>query len=144
MSKTLAKEKIEAMTIFGSQVVLCEGAFSNPGHYFHTASRLAQEAGGFWANQFDNMANCRSHIEGTGPEIWRQTDEKVDGFICSAGTGGTISGVSQFLKSKNPNITCAIIDCEGSGLLDYVNASLQPNVNEMSSQSLSMSPFFHS
>ena len=122
MSKTLAKDKIEAMSIYGSEVVLTSGGFATPGHYFHTAKRRAAETkGGFWANQFDNEANFRSHIEGTGPEIVVQTKGQVDGFICSSGTGGTISGVSQYFKSLNNGVTCAIIDCEGSALLDFVN-----------------------
>jgi cysteine synthase A len=122
MSATLGKEKIDAMTGFGSEVVLCRGGFATETHYFHTAARLARETqGGFWTNQFDNDANMQSQIDSTGPEIWRDTEGKIDGCICSSGTGGTISGMSQYLKSQNPDIVCAIIDCEGSALLDYVN-----------------------
>ncbi|GAB5360611.1 hypothetical protein AAMO2058_000642200 [Amorphochlora amoebiformis] len=123
MPRTIAKEKIDAMKIFGAQVILTPSVpFTDNRHYFHTARRVAEETpGGFFTNQFENLANMRSHIEGTGPEIWSQAQEKVDGFICSAGTGGTISGVSQFLKSVNPNVAVYLIDPPGSGLKDYIN-----------------------
>ncbi|XP_009602975.1 cysteine synthase 2 [Nicotiana tabacum] len=76
--------------------------------------------GGFFADQFENLANFRSHYEGTGPEIWEQTGGKLDAFIAAAGTGGTIAGVSQFLKEKNSNVRCFLIDPPGSGLFNKV------------------------
>ncbi|KAK4341916.1 hypothetical protein RND71_037732 [Anisodus tanguticus] len=76
--------------------------------------------GGFFADQFENHANFRSHYEGTGPEIWEQTGGKLDAFIAAAGTGGTVAGVSQFLKDKNSNIKCFLIDPPGSGLYNKV------------------------
>lgn len=76
--------------------------------------------GGFFADQFENLANFRSHYEGTGPEIWEQTGGKLDAFIAAAGTGGTVAGVSQFLKDKNSNIKCFLIDPPGSGLYNKV------------------------
>ncbi|KAI8008751.1 Cysteine synthase 2 [Camellia lanceoleosa] len=76
--------------------------------------------GGFFADQFENLANFRSHYEGTGPEIWEQTGGKLDAFIAAAGTGGTIAGISKFLKEKNPNIKCFLIDPPGSGLFNKV------------------------
>ncbi|XP_059282974.1 cysteine synthase 2 [Lycium ferocissimum] len=83
--------------------------------------KLASECkGGFFADQFENLANFRSHYEGTGPEIWEQTGGKLDAFIAAAGTGGTVAGVSQFLKDKNSNIKCFLIDPPGSGLYNKV------------------------
>ncbi|CAM8997288.1 unnamed protein product [Rhodiola kirilowii] len=76
--------------------------------------------GGFFADQFENLANFRSHFEGTGPEIWKQTDGDLDAFVAAAGTGGTIAGVSKFLKEKNPKIKCYLIDPPGSGLFNKV------------------------
>ncbi|CAN4102625.1 unnamed protein product [Withania somnifera] len=76
--------------------------------------------GGFFADQFENLANFRSHYEGTGPEIWEQTGGKLDAFIAAAGTGGTVAGVSRFLKDKNSNIKCFLIDPPGSGLYNKV------------------------
>ncbi|XP_009777030.1 cysteine synthase 2 isoform X1 [Nicotiana sylvestris] len=76
--------------------------------------------GGFFADQFENLANFRSHYEGTGPEIWEQTGGKLDAFIAAAGTGGTVAGVSQFLKEKNFNVKCFLIDPPGSGLFNKV------------------------
>ncbi|MCD7466763.1 hypothetical protein HAX54_003768 [Datura stramonium] len=76
--------------------------------------------GGFFADQFENLANFRSHYEGTGPEIWEQTGGKLDAFIAAAGTGGTVAGVSQFLKDKNSNVKCFLIDPPGSGLYNKV------------------------
>lgn len=80
----------------------------------------AECKGGFFADQFENLANFRSHYEGTGPEIWEQTSGKLDAFIAAAGTGGTVAGVSQFLKDKNSNIKCFLIDPPGSGLYNKV------------------------
>ncbi|KAJ8542835.1 hypothetical protein K7X08_005358 [Anisodus acutangulus] len=76
--------------------------------------------GGFFADQFENLANFRSHYEGTGPEIWEQTGGKLDAFIAAAGTCGTVAGVSQFLKDKNSNIKCFLIDPPGSGLYNKI------------------------
>lgn len=83
------------------------------------SGRLAEETGAFWANQFDNIANARAHIESTGPEIWEQTDGKIDGFICAIGSGGTLGGISEFLKSKNPNIKIGLADPMGAALYEY-------------------------
>ncbi|CDP01522.1 unnamed protein product [Coffea canephora] len=76
--------------------------------------------GGFFADQFENLANFRAHYEGTGPEIWDQTGGKLDAFIAAAGTGGTVAGVSCFLKEKNANVRCFLIDPPGSGLFNKV------------------------
>ncbi|KAG0488921.1 hypothetical protein HPP92_007732 [Vanilla planifolia] len=83
-------------------------------------THLADRKGGFFADQFENLANFRAHYEGTGPEIWEQTEGKLDAFVAAAGTGGTIAGVSRYLKEKNPNIKCFLIDPPGSGLFNRV------------------------
>src|SRR5690606_28808342 len=84
-------------------------------------AKLAAElpGGAIWANQFDNVANRRAHIEGTGPEIWEQTGGKVDGFICAVGSGGTLAGVSMALKERNKDIQIGIADPEGAALFNY-------------------------
>ncbi|KAH0466509.1 hypothetical protein IEQ34_003747 [Dendrobium chrysotoxum] len=76
--------------------------------------------GGFFADQFENLANFRAHYEGTGPEIWEQTEGNLDAFVAAAGTGGTVAGVSRYLKEKNPNVKCFLIDPPGSGLFNRV------------------------
>ncbi|KAJ4838294.1 hypothetical protein Tsubulata_041623 [Turnera subulata] len=77
-------------------------------------------SGGFFADQFENMANFRAHYEGTGPEIWEQSGGRLDAFVAAAGTGGTVAGVSRFLQEQNPNIKCFLIDPPGSGLFNKV------------------------
>jgi len=91
----------------------------------HVSRRLAEEldaetpAGAVWANQFDNVANRRGHFETTGPEIWRQTDGKVDGFICAVGTGGTLAGVGMYLKQQKPEVVIGLADVPGAALYNY-------------------------
>jgi cysteine synthase A len=92
----------------------------NPTNYRVTAERIANEKGGVYTNQFDNVANFLAHYNGTGPEIYRQTRGKVDAFVCASGTGGTISGVSNFLKDTNPAIKIFLADCDGSALATKV------------------------
>ena len=92
----------------------------NPTNYRVTAERIAGEKGGVYTNQFDNVANFLAHYGGTGPEIYRQTQGKVDAFVCASGTGGTISGVSNFLKDTNPDIKIFLADCDGSALASKV------------------------
>ncbi|KMT12938.1 hypothetical protein BVRB_4g090220 [Beta vulgaris subsp. vulgaris] len=86
--------------------------------------------GGFFADQFENLANYRAHYEGTGPEIWEQTEGKVHAFVAAAGTGGTVAGVSQFLKDKNANIKCFLIDPPGSGLFNRVTRGVMYSKEE--------------
>lgn len=99
--------------------------FANPNNYVKLAGRLAAQlaasepSGAIFANQFDNVANRNAHIETTAPEIWRQTDGKIDGFVSAVGTGGTLAGVSIGLKALNPNIQVAIADPPGSALYHY-------------------------
>lgn len=101
--------------------------FANPNNYVHVAERVAKQlkkSSGidtFYANQWDNLANRQAHIDSTGPEIWRQTNGKIDAFSCATGTGGTLSGVSKYLKSVNPKVTCALTDPKGAALVRYFN-----------------------
>ena len=99
--------------------------YKDPNNYIKLSGRLAEELnasepnGAMWANQFDNVANRQAHYETTGPEIWRQTDGKVDGFICAVGTGGTLGGVAKYLKERNPKVTIGLADPMGANLYHY-------------------------
>jgi cysteine synthase len=99
--------------------------YKNPENYVHVSERLAKELaarepkGVLWANQWDNLANRNGHYTTTGPEIWQQTEGNVDGFICAIGTGGTLSGVSMFLKERNPKIRIGLADPVGAALYNY-------------------------
>ncbi|HTQ35659.1 MAG TPA: cysteine synthase A [Steroidobacteraceae bacterium] len=95
--------------------------YSNPNQYQHQAGRLAAELpNAIWSNQFDNTANRRAHVESTGPEIWAQTGGRIDAFVASSGTGGTLAGTSQYLKSRNADIRTVLADPPGSALYEYV------------------------
>ena len=121
MPETQSQEKKDTLRALGAQLVLVPAApFSNPGHFVHTSRRIAEETdNAIWANQFDNIANRRAHIETTAEEIWEQMDSRVDGFTCAAGTGGTIAGVGLGLKAKNENVTIALSDPYGAALYNY-------------------------
>tara|TARA_R110000823_G_scaffold125385_2_gene252009 strand:- start:13519 stop:14526 length:1008 start_codon:yes stop_codon:yes gene_type:complete len=126
MPTTQSKEKIDTLELLGADLRLVPAtSYSDPNHYIHTAERLAQELAGkdpngaIWARQFDNLANMDIHARTTGVEIWEQTDGKVDGFICAAGTGGTIAGVSTTLKERNPGVAIGIADPAGAVLYEY-------------------------
>lgn len=121
MPETQSREKMDTLRALGAELVLVPAApFSNPGHFVHTSRRLAEETpGAIWANQFDNTANRKSHIESTAPEIWAQMEGRIDGFTCSAGTGGTIAGVGMGLKAFDETITIALTDPHGAALYNY-------------------------
>lgn len=121
MPETQSREKMETLRALGAELVLVPSApFSNPGHFVHTSRRLAEETdGAIWANQFDNIANRKAHIESTAPEIWEQMGGRIDGFTCSAGTGGTIAGVGMGLKEFDEKITIALTDPFGAALYNY-------------------------
>ena len=90
-------------------------------NYQKQADRYAQSLeGAVWVNQFDNTANRLAHYESTGPEIWRQTEGSVDAFVCSVGTGGTIAGVSKYLKQQRQDIQLVLLDCIGSALYNFI------------------------
>ncbi len=123
MPRTQAEEKKQAVRLHGARLVEVDPApFSSPNHFVHFSRRLAAEldesepTGAWYADQFDNTANRRIHFDTTGPEIWDQTDGRLDGFVSAAGTGGTLAGTSQFLKSKNPAIQIALADPPGAAL----------------------------
>ena len=121
MPETQSREKMDTLRALGAELVLVPAApFSNPGHFVHTSRRLAEETeGAVWANQFDNIANRKAHIEGTAPEIWAQMDGRIDGFTCAAGTGGTIAGVGMGLKALDDRVTIALTDPYGAALYNY-------------------------
>jgi cysteine synthase len=121
MPETQSQEKKDTLRALGAQLVLVPAApYSNPGHFVHTSRRIAEETeNAVWANQFDNIANRRAHIETTAEEIWAQMDERIDGFTCAAGTGGTIAGVGMGLKAKDNNVTIALTDPHGAALFNY-------------------------
>jgi len=121
MPDNQAQEKYDILKALGAKLITVPPCpFANPAHFYHTAKRLSEETpGSFWGNQFENLANYRVHYETTGPEIWKQTEGKVDVFCAATGTGGTLAGVSNFLKEKNPNVKCLLVDPLGSGLYQH-------------------------
>jgi cysteine synthase A len=121
MPETQSREKMDTLRALGAELVLVPAApFSNPGHFVHTSRRLAEETeGAVWANQFDNIANRKAHIESTAPELWEQMEGRIDGFTCAAGTGGTIAGVGLGLKEFDETVTIALTDPYGAALYNY-------------------------
>lgn len=115
-------EKIALLHTLGAEVRPVPAVpYKNPDNYVHQSRRYAESlTNAVWANQFDNPANREGHYATTGPEIWRQTAGKLDAFTCAAGTGGTLAGVSLYLKAQNPVIHCVLADPSGSGLLSYI------------------------
>ncbi len=121
MPDNQAREKIELLTAMGADVRLVKPVpFANPAHFYHQARTLSEEHGWFWANQFENPANGDYHYRTTGPELWEQCEGRIDVLVSAAGTGGTISGVSRYLKEKNPKLRVVLVDPPGSGLYSYV------------------------
>ncbi len=118
--ETQAQEKKDALKQMGAELVEVPAvAYKNPNNYVKYSGRLAKAMGAVWANQFDNIANRQAHIETTAPEVWAQTDGKVDGFVCAVGSGGTLAGMSMALKAKNKNIKIALADPMGAALYSY-------------------------
>jgi len=127
MNDNQTKEKKDTLKNIGADLRLVPPKpYKDDGNYVKVAGRLADELratnnhGVVWANQFDNTANSNGHYETTGPEIWSQTEGKIDGFVCSSGTGGTIAGVSRYLKEKNNKIKIYLADPTGSALYNYI------------------------
>ncbi|TGK80905.1 cysteine synthase A [Leptospira montravelensis] len=120
--ETQSKEKIEMLRTLGAEVTLVPAVpYSDPGNYVRVSEKIAKEtANSVWANQFDNLANRNAHFETTGPEIWNQTQGKIDVWTTSLGTGGTYAGTGLFFKSKNPKIKCIVADPYGSGIYSFV------------------------
>jgi cysteine synthase len=124
--RTQSQEKKDAIRLFGAELVEVDAVpYSNPDNYVRYSGRLAEELaasdpkGAIWANQFDNVANRQAHAETTGPEIWAQTDGKVDGFICAVGSGGTLAGVAQALREKRADVKIGLADPYGAALYSY-------------------------
>ncbi|MFQ5457245.1 MAG: cysteine synthase A [Myxococcota bacterium] len=124
--ETQSQEKKDMLRLCGAELREVPAVpFKNPENYVHVAERLAGELAGsepngvVYANQWDNLANRDGHYRSTGPEIWAQTDGAVDGFTCAIGTGGTLAGVSMFLKEKNPDIRTAAADPMGASMYHY-------------------------
>jgi len=127
MNDNQTQEKKDTLRNMGADLRLVPAKpYKDDGNFVKVAGRLADELrpnnnnGVVWANQFDNVANSKGHYETTGPEIWEQTEGKVDGFVCSSGTGGTIAGVGNALKEKNKDIKIYLSDPKGSALYNYV------------------------
>jgi cystathionine beta-synthase len=117
-----SKEKADILKAVGAEVIVCPTNVlpEDPASYYSVAKRLAKEVpNSYHFNQYDNLANRLAHYETTGPEIWEQTDGKITHLVCTAGTGGTITGTAQYLKEKNPNIKIWAIDVYGSLLTHY-------------------------
>ena len=120
MPDTQSQEKKDMLRLCGAGLRLIPAVpYSNPIHYARYSGRLAMELGAFWANQFDNVANRDGHYRTTGPEIWEQTEGKVDGFTCAVGSGGTLGGVARALKERNPGVKIALSDPMGAALYNW-------------------------
>ncbi|MEO9463593.1 MAG: cysteine synthase A [Marinomonas sp.] len=121
MPDNQSSEKMATLRALGAELVLVPPTkYADPAHFQHTSRRMAEEtAGAIWAGQFDNVANRRSHIETTAPELWEQMEGRIDGFTCAAGTGGTIAGVGLGLKERDENIRIALTDPHGAALYSY-------------------------
>ena len=123
---TQSQEKKDMLRLAGAELrEVPAKPYRDPDNYVHVSGRLAEEMnktepnGAIWAQQFDNVANRQAHVETTGPEIWEQTDGKVDGFICAVGSGGTLAGVGMALKARKPEVVIGIADPMGAALYHY-------------------------
>tara|TARA_R110002049_G_scaffold115854_4_gene268051 strand:+ start:11473 stop:12483 length:1011 start_codon:yes stop_codon:yes gene_type:complete len=126
MPENQSRGKIDTLRAHGAEVRLIPPVpYKNPAHFVHTSGRIAAAMNeespnsAFWPNQFENLDNRRFHETTTGPEIWAQTDGKVDGFVCAVGTGGTLGGVARALKARKPEVVIALADPGGSALHNY-------------------------
>jgi cysteine synthase len=122
MPDNQSPEKYALIEALGAEVHRVKAVpYSDPNHYQKVAGRMAgEQAGAYWTNQFDNTANRRAHFETTGPEIWEQTAGRVDAFVAASGTGGTLGGVSEYLKSRSPRVRTVLADPPGSALYEYI------------------------
>ena len=118
--ETQSQEKKDMLRLCGAELMQVKAVpYKDPNNYVHISERVAKERGAFWANQWDNTANQDGHYRSTGPEIWEQTGGKVDGFTCAIGTGGTLAGVSRYLKEKNPKVRVAVADPVGAAMYSW-------------------------
>jgi cysteine synthase A len=127
MPNTQSQEKKDALRLCGAELREVPAVpYRDPNNYVHIAERTARELaaseqhGVLYANQWDNLANRDAHVDGTGPEIWEQTNGTVDGFICAVGTGGTLAGCGSYLKERNPKIVVAAADPMGAAVYSWV------------------------
>jgi cysteine synthase A len=120
--ETQSPEKMDLLRVLGAEVRPVRALpYRDPDNYVKLAGRVAAEIpNAIWANQFDNLVNRQAHYETTGPEIWRDTDERVDAFVCATGTGGTLAGVARYLKERKPSVKIVLADPMGSALYQYV------------------------
>ncbi|WP_041777961.1 cysteine synthase A [Beijerinckia indica] len=124
--ETQSQEKKDLLRLQGAELIEVPAVgYADPNNYVKLSGRLAERlakehpAGAIWANQFDNVANRQGHFETTGPEIWDQTEGKIDGFICAVGTGGTLAGIALALKAKKPEVKIGLADPLGAALYEY-------------------------
>ncbi|HMA13181.1 MAG: cysteine synthase A [Bacteroidota bacterium] len=124
--ETQSQEKKDILRISGAELREVPAVpYKDPNNYVHVSERLAQELnethpqGAIWARQFDNVANRRGHYETTGPEIWQQTDGRIDGFVCAVGTGGTLAGVAQALRERRQDVVIGLADPMGAALYNF-------------------------
>ena len=118
--RTQSQEKKDAIRLLGAELVEVDAVpYSNPGNYVRYSGRLAEELGAVWANQFDNVANREAHYRTTGPEIFEQTEGKVDGFVCAVGSGGTLAGVAAALRERKPGVKIGLADPYGASLYSW-------------------------
>ena len=140
LPETQSQEKKDMLRICGADLRLVPAVpYKDPNNYVRYSEKLAKDLakensnGVIWANQFDNTANLEGHYNSTGPEIWQQTKGNIDGFICSVGSGGTIAGISKFLKEQKSDVTIGISDPLGSALYNfYQNGELKAEGNSIS------------
>jgi cysteine synthase len=124
---TQSQEKKDALRLYGAELIEVPAVpYRDPNNYVKISGRLAEQLAGtepngaVWANQFDNVANRQAHIEGTGPEIWEQTGGRIDGFVCSVGTGGTLAGIAIALKERDKNVRIAAADPLGAAIYSWI------------------------
>jgi cysteine synthase A len=122
LPENMSQEKIDSLRAMGAELRLVpQKPYADPDNYIHVSERIAAETpNAFWANQFDNVANRQAHYQTTGPELWEQTKHRLTGFVASVGTGGTLAGVSLYLKEQNPNIGIVCADPYGAAIWSWV------------------------
>lgn len=122
--ETQSAEKIGLLRSLGAEVRTVPAVpYRDPNNYVRLSGRIAEETpGAVWANQFDNLANRRAHYNSTGPEIWQQTEGRVDAWVAATGTGGTYAGVALYLKEQNPGVRCVLADPHGSALYSWATS----------------------
>jgi cysteine synthase A len=123
---TQSQEKKDAIRLYGAELIEVDAVpYANEMNYVRYSGRLAKDldaaepAGAVWANQFDNVANREAHARSTGPEIWAQTGGRIDGFICAVGSGGTLAGVAEALRTRNPDVAIGLADPHGAALYSW-------------------------